>query len=135
MSRRKRFNRLPEAKQLAKQLLLHRVWNGLSQSNIADVLGVTFQQYQKIERCQNRVYAEQLLCICKKLKWDPTIIMLADPIDTLNEWEENKPRSGKAGIDSSLKKIHKKFYAIDNNASKNYFNEKPLILTEDMEVK
>ena len=135
MSRRKRFNRLPEAKQLAKQLLLHRVWNGLSQSNIADVLGVTFQQYQKIERCQNRVYAEQLLCICKKLKWDPTIIMLADPIDTLNEWEENKPRSGKAGIDSSLKKIHKKFYEIDNNASKNYFNEKPLILTEDMEVK
>ena len=135
MSRRKRFNRLPESKQLAKQLLLNRVWNGLSQSNIADVLGVTFQQYQKIERCQNRVYAEQLLCICKKLKWDPTIIMLADPIDTLNEWEENKPRSGKAGIDSSLKKIHKKFYAIDNNASKNYFNEKPLILTEDMEVK
>ena len=135
MGRRKRFNRLPEAKQLAKQLLLHRVWNGLSQSNIADVLGVTFQQYQKIERCQNRVYAEQLLCICKKLKWDPTIIMLADPIDTLNEWEENKPRSGKAGIDSSLKKIHKKFYAIDNNASKNYFNEKPLILTKDMEVK
>ena len=135
MGRRKRFTRLSEAKQLAKQLLLHRVWNGLSQSNIADVLGVTFQQYQKIERCQNRVYAEQLLCICKKLKWDPTIIMLADPIDTLNEWEENKPRSGKAGIDSSLKKIHKKFYAIDNNASKNYFNEKPLILTEDMEVK
>ena len=68
MSKRKRFNRLPEAKQLAKQLLLHRVWNGLSQSNIADVLGVTFQQYQKIERCQNRVYAEQLLCICKKNK-------------------------------------------------------------------
>ena len=51
MGRRKKFNRLPEAKQLAKQLLLHRVWNGKSQSNIADVLEVTFQQYQKIERC------------------------------------------------------------------------------------
>ena len=49
MGRRKKFNRLPEAKQLAKQLLLHRVWNGKSQSNIADVLEVTFQQYQKIE--------------------------------------------------------------------------------------
>ena len=124
MGRRKRFNRLSEAKQLAKQLLLHRVWNGLSQSNIADMLGVTFQQYQKIERCQNRVYAEQLLCICKKTKWDPSIIMLADPVETLNEWEENKPRSGKAGIDNSLKKIHKKFYAIENNAYKNYFNER-----------
>ena len=124
MSRRKRFNRLSEAKQLAKQLLLHRVWDGLSQSNVADAIGVTFQQYQKIERCQNRLYAEQLLCMCNSFKWDPAIIMQADPVETLNEWEENKPRSGKAGIDSTLKKIHKKFYAIENNAYKNYFNER-----------
>jgi len=124
MSRRKRFNRLSEAKQLAKQLLLHRVWDGLSQSNVADVIGVTFQQYQKIERCQNRVYAEQLLCMCNSFKWDPAIIMQADPVETLNEWEENKPRSSKAGIDSSLKKIHKKFHTIENNAYKNYFNER-----------
>ena len=55
MGRRKKFNRLPEAKQLAKQLLLHRVWNGKSQSNIADVLEVTFQQYQKIERCEKQI--------------------------------------------------------------------------------
>ena len=124
MGRRKRFNRLSEAKQLAKQLLLHRVWDGLSQSNVADAIGVTFQQYQKVERCQNRLYAEQLLCMCNSFKWDPAIIMQADPVETLNEWEENKPRSGKAGIDSSLKKIHKKFYAIENNAYKNYFNER-----------
>ena len=124
MSRRKRFDRLSETKQLAKQLLLHRVWNGLSQSNVADAIGVTFQQYQKVERCQNRLYAEQLLCMCNSFKWDPAIIMQADPVETLNEWEENKPRSGKAGIDSSLKKIHKKFYAIENNAYKNYFNER-----------
>ena len=126
MSRRKRFNRLSEAKQLAKQLLLHRVWDGLSQSNVADAIGVTFQQYQKVERCQNRLYAEQLLCMCNSFKWDPAIIMQADPVETLNEWEENKPRSGKAGIDSSLKKIHKKFHAIENNAYKNYFNEKKI---------
>jgi transcriptional regulator with XRE-family HTH domain len=124
MSRRKRFDRLSETKQLAKQLLLHRVWSGLTQSNVADAIGVTFQQYQKIERCQNRLYAEQLLCMCNSFKWDPAIIMLADPMATLNEWEENKPRSGKAGIDSALKKIHKKFYAIENNAYKNYFNER-----------
>ena len=124
MGRRKRFDRLSETKQLAKQLLLHRVWGGLTQSNVADAIGVTFQQYQKIERCQNRLYAEQLLCMCNSFKWDPAIIMLADPMATLNEWEENKPRSGKAGIDSSLKKIHKKFYAIENNAYKNYFNER-----------
>ena len=122
--RRKKFNRIDEAKQLAKQLLLHRVWHGLSQSNIADILGVTFQQYQKIERCQNRLMAEQLLKICKTFDWDPTIIMLADPRATLDEWEVSRPRGEKAGIDSSVTKILKKFYKIDVNAEKNYFNER-----------
>ena len=124
MGRRKKFNRLPEAKQLAKQLLLHRVWNGKSQSNIADVLEVTFQQYQKIERCENRLMAEQLLKICKTFDWDPAIIMLADPVATLNEWEQNKPRHQKAGIDSAVNRIHKKFYAIDINAASRYYNER-----------
>ena len=124
MGRRKKFNRLPEAKQLAKQLLLHRVWSGKSQSEVADVLDVTFQQYQKIERCQNRLYAEQLLAICKKFTWDPAIIMMADPVATLTEREENKPRHQRAGIDSAVTRIHKKFYAIDINAEHNYFNER-----------
>ena len=124
MGRRKKFTRLPEAKQLAKQLLLHRVWNGKSKSNIADVLEVTFQQYQKIERCENRLMAEQLLKICKTFDWDPAIIMLADPIATLNEWEQNKPRHQKAGIDSAVNRIHKKFYAIDVNAASRYYNER-----------
>ena len=124
MGRRKKFNRLPEAKQLAKQLLLHRVWSGKSQSNIADVLEVTFQQYQKIERCENRLMAEQLLKICKTFDWDPAIIMLADPVATLNEWEQNKPRHQKAGIDSAVNRIHKKFYAIDVNAASRYYNER-----------
>ena len=122
--RRKKFNRIDEAKQLAKQLLLHRVWHGLSQSNIADILGVTFQQYQKIERCQNRLMAEQLLKICKTFDWDPTIIMLADPRATLDEWEVSRPRGEKTGIDSSVTKILKKFYNIDVNAERNYFNER-----------
>ena len=124
MGRRKKFNRLPEAKQLAKQLLLHRVWSGKSQSNIDDVLEVTFQQYQKIERCENRLMAEQLLKICKTFDWDPAIIMLADPVATLNEWEQNKPRHQKAGIDSAVNRIHKKFYAIDVNAASRYYNER-----------
>lgn len=124
MGRRKKFNRLPEAKQLAKQLLLHRVWEGKSQTNIADVLEVTFQQYQKIERCENRLMAEQLLKICKTFNWDPAIIMLADPVATLNEWEQNKPRHQKAGIDSAVNRIHKKFYAIDVNAASRYYNER-----------
>ena len=105
-------------------MLLHRVWEGKSQTNIADVLEVTFQQYQKIERCENRLMAEQLLKICKTFDWDPAIIMLADPVATLNEWEQNKPRHQKAGIDSAVNRIHKKFYAIDVNAASRYYNER-----------
>ena len=49
---------------------------------------------------------------------------MADPVATLNEWEENKPRHQRAGIDSAVTRIHKKFYAIDINAEHNYFNER-----------
>ena len=42
------FNFLPEAKQIAKQLIIHRLWNGLTQEKVAASLGVTFQQYQKL---------------------------------------------------------------------------------------
>ncbi len=118
------FNFLPQAKQIAKQLILHRLWNGLTQEKIASTLGVTFQQYQKLEKCENRLYAEQLIAICNKYNWDPAIIMMADPVGTLNEWEENKPRHQRAGIDSAVTRIHKKFYAIDINAEHNYFNER-----------
>ena len=54
MNRRKKFDFLKNAKQIAKQLLIHRMWNGLSQEKVANVLGVTFQQYQKVEKCENR---------------------------------------------------------------------------------
>ena len=50
--------------------------------------------------------------------------MLADPRATLDEWVENKPRSNKAGIDSSSKRILNKWYRIDINAESNYFNER-----------
>ena len=79
MGRRKTFNRLPEAKQLAKQLILHRLWDGKTQDTVAKLLGVTFQQYQKLERCENRVFAEQLMLLCQEYKWDPQIIFFADP--------------------------------------------------------
>jgi len=42
----------------------------LTQSNLGDQLGVTFQQIQKIEKGINRVFAHQLLHLCKENKWD-----------------------------------------------------------------
>ena len=63
-TQKKKFKFLNNAKQIAGQLLLHRMWNGLSQEKVAKVIGVTFQQYQKVEKCENRCMAEQLLEIC-----------------------------------------------------------------------
>ncbi len=90
MGRRKTFNRLPQAKQLAKQLILHRLWDGKTQDTVAKLLGVTFQQYQKLERCENRVFAEQLMLLCQEYKWDPQIIFFGDPVHTLYEWVDSR---------------------------------------------
>ena len=75
MSRRGRRNwsNLEINKRICKQLILHRIWNKLSQSNLAEDIGTTFQQYQKVERCYNRIFAEQLISICNNRKWDISI--------------------------------------------------------------
>tara|TARA_Y100000114_G_C11611292_1_gene255224 strand:+ start:141 stop:524 length:384 start_codon:yes stop_codon:yes gene_type:complete len=125
MGRRKTFNRLPEAKQLAKQLILHRLWDGKTQDTVAKLLGVTFQQYQKLERCENRVFAEQLILLCKTYKWDPQIIFFSDPTLTLYEWvNSEKPKTITSGVNNNSKNILHKFYVVETNAKRNYMKEK-----------
>ena len=125
MGRRKTFNRLPEAKQLAKQLILHRLWDGKTQDTVAKLLGVTFQQYQKLERCENRVFAEQLILLCKEYKWDPQIIFFGEPTLTLHEWvDSERPKTISSGVNNSTKKILHKFYEVDANGQRNYMKEK-----------
>lgn len=42
----------------------------LTQSNVADVLGVSYQQIQKFEKGINRIFAHQILDICDQFNWD-----------------------------------------------------------------
>lgn len=42
----------------------------LTQSDVAVVIGVTYQQIQKFENGINRIFAHQLLDICDKFHWD-----------------------------------------------------------------
>ena len=136
-SRRKNFRFLINAKQIAGQLLLHRMWNGLSQEKVADVIGVTFQQYQKVEKCENRCLAEQLLMICNAYNWDPRTILKADPIKTLDAWVDRRKPKTRPNIVNRPERIREKLDKLNDNAYKWYFHKKedPLILTEDMEVK
>jgi len=136
--RRKNFKFLMNAKQIAGQLLLHRMWNGLSQENIADVIGVTFQQYQKVEKCENRCLAEQLLAICNTYDWDPRTILKADPVQTLDAWINRRRPRTRANIVNRPERIRQKLDKLNDQAYKHYFKKNstdPLILTEDMEVK
>ena len=137
-TRRKNFRFLMNAKQIAGQLLLHRMWNGLSQEKIADVIGVTFQQYQKVEKCENRCLAEQLLAICNTYDWDPRTILKADPVQTLDAWIHRRRPRIRANIVNRPERIRQKLDKLNDQAYKHYFKKNstdPLILTKDMEVK
>src|ERR1044072_9269143 len=49
------------------RIRVRRKWLGVSQSALADHLGVSFQQVQKYERGANRVSASMLVRIAQKL--------------------------------------------------------------------
>ena len=122
MSRRGRRNwsNLEANKKICKQLILHRIWNGLSQSDLAMDIGTTFQQYQKVERCYNRIFAEQLISICNNRKWDISIFN-SDPHETLKEWF--KRDYWNAIIPDKYTKILRSWDVLDKTAQRNYYGD------------
>ena len=118
---KKTEKQLAISKQIAKMLMLHRMWYGKNQQSIADIIGVTFQQYQKIEKCENRIFAHQLLDICKFNNWDIDVIANGYPYVTLDEWSKNKNRTEASGINNTDANILNRFNKIDARAYKNYF--------------
>ena len=136
MSRRGRRNwsNLEINKRICKQLILHRIWNKLSQSNLAEDIGTTFQQYQKIEKCYNRIFAEQLVSICKNRGWKEEIICRADPEETLVEWIDRDyggiPLEARP-IPDKVIKIRESWNKLNKTASRNYYGEEPIPFVVD----
>lgn len=52
-----------------------RVIRSMSQTELAEVLGITFQQIQKYEKGTNRVAASTLIIICQALRVSPLEIL------------------------------------------------------------
>jgi transcriptional regulator with XRE-family HTH domain len=52
---------------IGERLRAYRDINGLSQTELGDAIGVTFQQVQKYERGKNKVSVSRLIDICKIL--------------------------------------------------------------------
>ena len=120
MSRRgrKTWSNFEINKRICKQLILHRVWNDLSQTDLSKDIGTTFQQYQKNEKCANRIFAEQLISICNNRKWDIALFGNINPEDTLDEWmkkDQNKISETK------YTKIKNAWKLLDINGSKSYY--------------
>ncbi len=131
MSRRGRRNwsNLEINKRICKQLILHRVWNELSQKNLAKDIGATYQQYQKVEKCYNRIFAEQLISICNNRKWDISIFN-ADPYETLKEWFKRDYGDSLTRPDK-YNKIIRFWDVIDKSAQRNYYGEEPIPFVVD----
>ena len=83
---RKNWTNYSTNKNIARVLILHRIWNNLSQENMAKINHTTFQQYQKVEKCHNRIFAEQLFAICKDRKWDISLFD-QEPMEILIKWK------------------------------------------------
>ena len=138
MSRRGRRNwsNLEINKRICKQLMLHRIWNNLSQSNLAEDIGTTFQQYQKVERCYNRIFAEQLISICKNREWKTEVVCEADPEETLKEWllSDYGVKQTKDHLPIYPDKYHKikrSWDVLDKSAQRNYYGEEPIPFVVD----
>ena len=103
-------------------------------------IGTTFQQYQKVERCYNRIFAEQLVSICKNRGWKEEIILRADPEETLNEWisKDYPYKEDPNMIDREVRimpdkyhKIKRSWDVLDKSASRNYYGEEPIPFVVD----
>jgi len=70
--------------QIASMLVAHRCANKLTQSKIAKMLGVTFQQVQKYEHMQNKITSEKLLQFCMSLNVPLQSFQDGDPYQVLD---------------------------------------------------
>ena len=120
MSRRKKaFTNFEENKNIAKLLILFRIWNNKSQTQIAKDIGVSFQQIQKYEKCLNRISAENLLTICKKRNWKIELFM-AKAKDIFG-YRMVIHRDQKE-YSERIKKINKLWNELDIIGEDNYYN-------------
>jgi len=113
-------------KNIAKHLLLNRVKSGLTQTECADILGVSFQQYQKWEKGSNRIYAEQLLELCIRGKWSLETFS-SRPEDVLFTYEEalnQTDYSGDTMLSEKISFLKRKFQVLDSLMTSNTLAER-----------
>lgn len=74
-----------EDKQVGERIRTRRMLLNMSQTELADQIGITFQQVQKYEKGANRVSASRLLDIAKVLQIQPAWILEGDVTSDLED--------------------------------------------------
>jgi len=122
--RKKSFKNFNVNKNIAKVMILHRVWNGITQTQLSDNLDITFQQIQKYEKCINRLPAESLIALCKIRRWDLQLFSCNNPEIIFEEWCKTVDNTA---IDSPYPRrasqIQRSWDKIDIVGEQNYYNE------------
>jgi len=108
---------------IAKTLVLHRIWNGYTQSKIAECIHVTFQQIQKYEKCINRIPADHLIDICKQKRWDISLFINDHPEIIFGEWINNVDQMTEdSPYPLRIDQINRAWEKIDNVGKINYLS-------------
>jgi transcriptional regulator with XRE-family HTH domain len=106
--------------QIASMLVAHRCANKKTQTQVAKMLGVTFQQVQKYEHMINKITSEKLLQFCISLNVRLQSFQDGDPYQVLEGADISIIEKEKA-----MQRIEKLTYDADL---------KPLLLTKEMEI-
>ena len=101
---------------IAKNLVLKRMESGLTQTQVAQTLGVTFQQAQKFESGNNAMRSDQLHIVCKKYNWNiesffHTPISIKLKVESSSDEEKEKAQRL---YDNLMLKVKSKWHKIDN---------------------
>ena len=123
--RKKRHNaeNLILAKLIAKHLIMHRIWNGLTQNDLAFDISVTHQQYQKVEAVTNDVFYVQVARIFKNRGWSKEVLE-ADPYAVLEEWLKRDYGNLESwALPDKYHKITDAWKLLDLKAEKNYYKK------------
>jgi len=123
--RKKRHNaeNLILAKLIAKHLIMHRIWNGLTQNDLAFDISVTHQQYQKVESVLNDVFYVQVARIFKNRGWSKEVLE-ADPSIVLAEWLKRDYGNLESwALPDKYHKIIDAWKLLDLKAERNYYKK------------
>ena len=84
-SDRKTIDTFTERGRVAKLLLVNRHLAGKTQTDVSNMIGVTYQQIQKIEFATNGISAANLLLLCRSLNYDIGNLIKDDPYVLANK--------------------------------------------------